>query len=44
MTYDNLGSLNTQSFGQNVYTLEEALVKVPLDKEVMFRLKRAPKA
>ena len=40
MTYDYMGSLDTvTSLGQNILTVEEAIQKIPFDKEVMFILK-----
>jgi hypothetical protein len=38
MTFENIGSLESHHFGQNTLTLEEALQKIPLDGEVLFRL------
>ena len=38
MTFENMCSLDTHSFGQNTLSLEEALQKIPVNGEVMFRL------
>jgi hypothetical protein len=38
MTFENMCSLETHNFGQNILTVEEAVQKIPLDGEVMFRL------
>jgi hypothetical protein len=38
MTFENIGSIETQNLGQSILTFEEALQKIPLDGEVMFRL------
>jgi hypothetical protein len=38
MTFENMGSLETHNFGLNILTLEEALQKIPIEGEVMFRL------
>jgi hypothetical protein len=34
----NMSSLNGQSSGENILTFDEALLRIPLDEEVIFKL------